>query len=555
MRRRVDVEVLEVRRLLASYHVDPDGSDDNDGLSPETAWRTIDRVNTFSFAGGDRVLFEAGSTFPGNLAFGPDDAGRPDAFITVGTYPGDHPGEARATILAGAGDGLSAVNTSGLFVTGLNFVGSGQRPHGGSGIRFDNNLPADVKLPFVRVDNVEVSGFGNYGITVGGSSGKSGFSDVRITRARVHHNVVGGIETHGEFTTDPAAGYAHADVYVGHCTVHDNAGYARSRTHVGDGIMLSDVDGAVIERCEAYNNGSLNTHAGGPVGIWAWDANRVTIQHNESHHNRTAGRADGGGFDLDGGVTNSVMQYNYSHDNDGAGYGLYQFAGARPFGNNVVRYNISAHDGRRNGYAGIELWSAGGTRGVVRDVQVYNNTVVMSRAPQGAPRAVYFRNRSASVTVRNNIFHTSGGAAALDVRGVHPGLTFQGNNYSTSGGPLRLRRNARVFRALAAWRNATGHERLDGRVTGSEVDPMLIAPDGDGTVGNPDLLESFQAYRLPPKSPLAAAGLNLWAELGIDPGRRDFFGTPLPTTPEQAGDFAYAVGAFQPPFYKVAGVG
>ena len=47
-------------------------------------------------------------------------------------------------------------------------------------------------------------------------------------------------------------------------------------------------------------------------------------------------------------MKNSVMQYNYSHDNDGAGYLLAQFTYAREFTNNIVRYNISENDGRKN---------------------------------------------------------------------------------------------------------------------------------------------------------------------------------------------------------------
>jgi hypothetical protein len=50
-------------------------------------------------------------------------------------------------------------------------------------------------------------------------------------------------------------------------------------------------------------------------------------------------------------MTNSVMQGNYSHDNQGSGYGVFQFTGARPFHNNVVRYNISQDDG-----GGVYLW-------------------------------------------------------------------------------------------------------------------------------------------------------------------------------------------------------
>jgi len=69
-----------------------------------------------------------------------------------------------------------------------------------------------------------------------------------------------------------------------------------------------------------YDNGIENTWIrGGGVGIWAWDSNDIVIQHNIAHHNRT-GSYDGGGFDLDGGVSNSIMHYNLSYENDGSGY-------------------------------------------------------------------------------------------------------------------------------------------------------------------------------------------------------------------------------------------
>ena len=542
------LEPLQPRRLLAVYYVDPDGSDANDGLSPQAAWQTIGRVNGFTFASGDSVLFEGGSRFAGNLSFGPDDAGSAAAPIVVGSYTpedgADPAASSRATIDAGTGDGLYALNTAGFLVTRLNFVGSNQSPYGGSGIRFKTDLPGDVKLPRVHVHDVEVQGFGNYGITVGGRNGKSGFSDVRITQARVHHNLVGGIEIEGEFSRT-SKGYANRDVYIGHCEVYENTGFAGSLGHVGSGIVVSDVDGAVIERCVSHHNGQFNTHVGGPIGIWAWDANNVVIQHNESHHNRTSSTADGGGFDLDGGVTNSVMQYNYSHDNDGAGYGLFQFPGARPFGDNVVRFNVSENDGRRNGYAGIQLWSAG-YRNRVRDVQIYHNTVYTGRAAHGTPRAIYFQGSTADVTVRNNIFQTEPGVTVAEVRYTQPGLRFEGNNYHSGGGLVRFRRNARLFGTFSTWRAATGYERHDKRLTGSSVDPMLTNGGAGGTVGDAALLESLAAYRLRPGSPLAGAGLNLWAESGTDPGRRDFFGTPLPATAEEAASFRYGVGAHSP---------
>ena len=50
----------------ADYHVDSrNGDDAGDGLAPERAWKTLDRVNGASFRPGDRVLFRTGSVWPG----------------------------------------------------------------------------------------------------------------------------------------------------------------------------------------------------------------------------------------------------------------------------------------------------------------------------------------------------------------------------------------------------------------------------------------------------------------------------------------------------------
>ena len=39
------------------YVDDRKGCDGNEGVSPETAWKTLDRVNTQIFRSGDRVRF------------------------------------------------------------------------------------------------------------------------------------------------------------------------------------------------------------------------------------------------------------------------------------------------------------------------------------------------------------------------------------------------------------------------------------------------------------------------------------------------------------------
>ena len=45
------------------YYVSENGNDNNDGLSPQTAWKSLKKVDTHSFSEGDAVLFKRGDTF------------------------------------------------------------------------------------------------------------------------------------------------------------------------------------------------------------------------------------------------------------------------------------------------------------------------------------------------------------------------------------------------------------------------------------------------------------------------------------------------------------
>jgi hypothetical protein len=103
------------------------------------------------------------------------------------------------------------------------------------------------------------------------------------------------------------------------------------------------------------------------------ESNNITIQFNESHHNKTVALYDGGGFDFDGGMTNSVLQYNYSHHNHGPAFlmvgGFWAEIDQR---NNTIRYNISEDDSRSK-TACIQIANENHT-----NCHVYGNTVYLS---------------------------------------------------------------------------------------------------------------------------------------------------------------------------------
>lgn len=411
------------------YYVNLLGDDSNAGTSEAYPWQSIDRVNAARLLPGDSVLFQANQTFLGNLRFAEKDTDRVDVPITISSY-----GSGRATINAECGAGCVVKNRGGIHLKELNFIGAGASENANSGILFINTLSNAVKLENIRIHCVDVSGFQHSGVCFVAEPPDrswSGFYNVKITYVTSHDNGDAGMSCVGAWNPE-RDGYAHADFYIGNCSAYRNAGIPGKGSHSGNGIVLGQVDGALIEHCRAYENGSLNNHEdGGPVGIWIWDANRVVIQFNESHHNRTDSSKDGGGFDLDGGVRNSTVQYNYSHDNDGAGYLLAQFSGARAFYGNVLRHNVSVNDGRKNRYGGIHLWSTGANGGIT-DTTFYQNTIFTTRAADGDAAAVDCRSEEIrNIRFYDNCLLTDG--RTVVVRGEkNPNVLFENNTFNAN---------------------------------------------------------------------------------------------------------------------------
>jgi hypothetical protein len=515
--------VLAGQVFAADYYVSPSGNDANSGTSPGQAWQTIGKVNSTTFSAGDGIFFEGGQTFSGSLSFSSSDSGTALNPVTVGSY-----GSGRATINSGTSRGLYANNCEGFVVQDLIFVGSGGDDTSGSDGVFFYRQGGGAHLEYIRIDNLDVSGYYKTGIIVGGNV-STGFRDVSITNCVVHDGGDVGISTYGKW---PVQERAHQDIYVGDCVVYNIRGQlAKTSNHTGNGILLWSINGAVIEYCEAYNNGEFNSgSAGGPIGIWAWEANDAVIQFCESYDNDTNNLKDGGGFDLDGGVLNSVMQYNYSHGNTGAGYGIYQFTGAREFRNVTVRYNITENDGLVGGYGGISLWSTNSAGGI-QNTNIHNNTVYVSANTQGAGigdipsgGTTYIYNTQ----IYNNIIVTVPDKKVVNIQDPSGGWTFKGNCYWTYGDNIEIDWDGTTYTSLSAWRSGTGQETHDGNDVGFELDPQLIDPGNGGTLADPCLLETLDAYRLAGSSGLIDEGLDIQSEFGIDPGLRDYYGASIP---------------------------
>ena len=509
--------LLPAPLLAFTYYVSNAGNDANTGTSPMQAWRTTARVSAARFQPGDRVLLAGGQVFKGGIWLRGNSQGTANQPITFRSY-----GAGRATIQSDTSFGFYAHNTAGVEVRQLNFVGSGRVSNRNSGVIFYLDS-TNAHLQHLRFDSLDVSGYRGTGLSIGSWNGTSGYTDVRITNSQLHANGEAGLSAYAFY---PLLG--HHNWYVANCLAYDNAGRADiTNTHTGNGIVLSGIDGALVEQCMAYHNGWLNANpAGGPVGIWGWDCNALVIQHCESYNNQSGTTKDGGGFDLDGGCTNSVLQYNYSHDNQGPGYLLAQFPGAPAMHDLIVRYNISQNDARGHNQGAIELYSSGSNGGIVR-ADIYNNSVLLNRPADGSsPKAVYAISSGLSeVTLRNNIFQTGAGLSVL-ATATTTGLRLEGNCYWTPNAALSIDWNGTTYSNLAAWRAATSQESLAGatRATGICADPLLTS----NTTNPLTQRNTPTGYNPSRASAIIRAGLNLSTEFSINPGQYDFFGNPTP---------------------------
>ena len=246
-------------------------------------------------------------------------------------------------------------------------------------------------------------------------------------------------------------------------------------------------DSVIIDHCTATNNGwDMPRQGNGPVGIWTWQSDHVTIQYCISYRNKTSkGGKDGGGFDLDGGVTNSLVQYCLSYENEGAGYGLFQYWGASDWSHNIIRYCVSINDAHTTEGAGsFFIWNGSNESKQLAGCYIYNNVAYSTSAP-----VISFENASEheNFVFSNNIFLGSGKM----ISGKNSGSNFPGN----------------------VWRNIT--------------DPVLNGPFIID-ITDPYKLNTLEGLKLQSGSPLRDSGVEIRSMYGFDPPLTDFFGNPVP---------------------------
>jgi parallel beta helix pectate lyase-like protein len=436
-----------------TYYVDAErGSDSATGTSPATAWRTLARVNRGHYRGGGAILLHGGQRFAGTISLGTSNlAGTSRAQpLWIGSY-----GRGRATIQAPREqDGLRAVNVAGVRVSRVDVVGRGNGSchetnasawgEGAAGIRFlASNLNGTLDEG-IEVDHSDVGGFCD-GIVVASADDASRISHVRVASVSAHDNRETGVWTYDE---------AHARHSIRDVTVTGTRAY---RNGGRGGIALFGVDHGTVSNSVAYANSRKES---GGVGIWAFDANRIRITHDISYANGSAAiKKDGDGFDLDRGVSHSVIEHSISHDNGGMGYlvcSCVHWARFYSMRDNTVRDNVSRNDGSSGQPS---LYVLGGEP--MSGIDIADNRVSSSIGSGPLVKVGSYNRRYVRLRLRDNRFVAGGGKRLLNLDPTHAkDLSIEGNRWRASGGPFTVRWGHGLFRSQRAWRAATGADAV-----------------------------------------------------------------------------------------------
>lgn len=476
------------------YYVDSRGGNDaNAGASPAAAWQTLDKVDATTFQPGDQILLRSSSLFRGQLW--PKGSGTEGHPIRVDMYGGGVKPVINADGLFE--DAVLLKNQEYWEIANLEITNTGAQRVERRGVHLALENYGEAHHIYLRsltihdvngVDDVKPNGGIDYTST--SEHKPSRFVDLRIENNEIYHvdrsGIFGWSDAWVRSKWNPSLG-----VVVRGNSLHDIG---------GDGIVVVATDGAAVEdnvvghanqRSEGYN-----------VAIWAWSADNTLIQHNEAYG--TKGQRDGEGFDSDWNSRNTVIQYNYSHDNDG-GFLLICNEGGRAatesVGNTgtIIRYNISQNDRTR----GINI------AGPVRNTAIYNNTIYIG--PEHAMSLLLFSDWhgwSEDTRLYSNIFYVAGkGEFTYGISRARDGA------YETASGFGQSKENvwdSNVYFGVAP--PTTDAHALT-------VDPKLTAP-GSGGLGQ----LSLSGYRLQAGSAARKSG-----KLIQDDGGRDFFGNVVPS--------------------------
>ena len=287
-----------------AYYVDSEnGNDENDGTSPESAWKTLSRANANTFAPGDSLLLRAGQTFEG--PFAANGSGSKDAPVTVTSYgEGGRPliYSAEKTVL------FFIVNVSGWAIDGIDFTGSSAAAIAVIGferavedIMVKNCTFRDL---YREDDNTSMAA-----ISVNCSGAGAAVNNIHLDSLKFF-DVGWAIHTNGQNIEDDEGVFVSPEESYNSDFLFENL-YIENAVY--GGIVLSSLRNGLVRNCRVLSCATaLGTAPYAP--LWMRHSTNVTVEYCEIAG--TTNSRDGMAIDFDGWTTDSTYRYIYSHDNN-----------------------------------------------------------------------------------------------------------------------------------------------------------------------------------------------------------------------------------------------
>jgi hypothetical protein len=532
-----------------TYYVAASGSDSNNGLSPSTPWQTITKVNASSFTKGDSILFNGGDNFSGCLVLtGANVTSNASSPLTVSSY-----GTGEATITANCtGSKLAAVHLDSF--SGLVFNNVILRGNSGGaqyGIYLINT--GSVITQNFAFSNLDIGGFYTTSTTdagaeimVAGDEGIHSIYDVSIVNSTLH-----GLS--GPSSPDESGFFSignSQNIYnltISGVTVYNIGAKTGPQGSEGNGIEVGGVTGGLVQNSIVHDIGGNNVSCGGPVGMWTAASSYVTFQYDEAYHiqpiSYTSG-CDWDGFDFDIESSYDVIQYDYSHDNYGAGFLAY-VGTEGSWHDNIIRFSIAennAETASQNNYGCLSFQGYSSTNTAI-NTEAYNNSCYTTGTFPGGDNLTIFSTFS-GLTIANNIFYGNGGGRLISIGYSTAGVNLYGNDYYAPGG-LNIYYLGTTYTNFAAFQAASG---LENNNLVQQVNPLFVTTPGSTGIcgtGNP-FASCLNGWLLQSGSPMIGVGANLAiTPFNFSLPTQDGFGFPRYTTPGAEQNMGASLAPYQ----------
>ncbi|MBB6126310.1 hypothetical protein [Mucilaginibacter lappiensis] len=415
--------------LATTYYINnKTGNDSSDGLSRTKAWRSLAPVNKHAFMPGDSVLFTRNGVWEGQLV--PSGSGNAKAPIVFSAYgSGALPeikagGHFRDAILL---HNLQYIVVEYLAASNLDNAVTVQKT-GPTGVRI---MAEDIgTLHHIRLANLyihDINGDNKKGSAEGcgifwdcQGPKPSNIEHLQIENCKVERVDRNGIRGNGTFSLR-TNWFPNKYLLIRNCQLEDIG---------GDGIVVKAFDTAMVEHNKLFHIRSRATD--NAVAVWPHSSDHTTIQYNEVGYTKNGNWAnDGQSFDIDGNSRNTIIQYNYSHDNEGGFMlvisDLINKDNVKTSGN-IIQYNLSVNDGLNR----KRLFNFAG----VTDSTLIKGNIFYNDAPKSFTiEAVDIENGIPEhVVFEDNYFVYTGKTPAVFTRSPkqYSHVSFNNNNFSNN---------------------------------------------------------------------------------------------------------------------------